>query len=801
MRLQVPKSFAEGLVPANSNEADGIPPPQPVEEVNNSSSPITGEVVLGATGAMALGLGSLQAFSVIQNHHLLLAAGIGMLGFAGFAFWAKRRTPPAERDMIGALNALGHDLEHNIEELKDVHWELRESEARYRDLLDYQGDVIARRDRAGRLTFVNDAFCRTFGVARETIIGQSFRPTRIEGETLDDAASAAPDAQKWRYQQCVSTSDGLRWFVWEEFAIYQEGGVLKEFQCVGRDITEQRAAESALQEARDQAEAANRAKSRFLAAMSHEIRTPMNGILGMVGLMMDTELTPEQRTYTRAVNTSAKTLLSIIDEILDFSKIEAGKLEIATEPFDLAEAVQGVVELLAPRAMDRSLEVGWFIDPTLPRTIVGDEIRIRQILMNLVGNAIKFTESGGVALRVTRTPGVQCAAGTVSIRFAVIDTGIGLTPEACQTVFGEFEQADGGTTRRYGGTGLGLAISRRLVHEMGGEIWVDSRVGTGSTFTFDAPFKADQDAPAINANWPKPQDVSRILIIGDADIEASLLTEYLESAGCKVEHSRPDVAALALWSAAENGAHFDAVIVDAGDTERTASLFEQAREAAGPGTIVKTILVVDASERSEISPLKERGLDAYLVRPIRPMSLFAQISGDEHDPVAAALRSPQDGSHTLAVVPGGGSSQRRALLAEDNQINALLARKMLEKSGWQVVHVSNGREAVETMNRVIEGRLSPPFDLVLMDIHMPEMDGIEATQEIRRLMDEASHQAPPIVALTANAMPEERQHYLESGLDDYLAKPFERDDLEELLAKWSRNSGFRASSGDGPVSA
>lgn len=801
MPLQVPNAFADGLVPANSNDADGTPPPVSLEDIPASSTPVTGEVILGASGLMALGLGGLQAFSLIENHHLLLAGGASMIAFAAAAYWARRRKPPAERDMLGALSALGQDLEHNIEELKDVHWELRESEARYRDLLDYQGDVIARRDLEGRLTFVNDAFCRTFGVARETIVGQTFRPKHFSGETLEDAANAAPDSQKWRYQESVSTVDGPRWFVWEEFSIHEEGGALKEFQCVGRDITEQRSAETALQDARDQAESANRAKSRFLAAMSHEIRTPMNGILGMVGLMMDTDLTPEQRTYARAVNTSAKTLLSIIDEILDFSKIEAGKMELAIEPFDLADAVQGVVELLAPRARDKSLEIGWFIEPSLPRTILGDEIRIRQILMNLVGNAIKFTETGGVALRVTRAPGARTAHGTVAIRFAVIDTGIGMTPEACQTVFGEFEQADGGTNRRYGGTGLGLAISRRLVNEMDGEIWVESRLGTGSTFTFDAPFAADAAAPSIDAAWPRPGDVSRILIIGDADIEAALIGEYLESAGCLIEHSRPDVAALALWSAVENHAPFDAIIVEAGDIERTAHLFEQAQEAAGPEKQVRTILVVDASERSEIAALKDRGLDAYLVRPVRPTSLFAQISEGTQAQMASAFHDPRSGLNAPRPVEVGQATDRRALLAEDNQINALLARKMLEKSGWQVVHVENGRDAVETMNRVIDGRITAPFDLVLMDIHMPEMDGIEATQEIRKRLEAAERKAPPIVALTANAMPEERQQYLEAGLDDYLAKPFEREDLDALLAKWAQNGHFRAVVGDGPTSA
>ena len=234
MPHQVPNAFADGLVPANSNDADGAPPPVSLEDIPVSSAPITGEVILGASGLMAVALGGLQAFSLIENHHLLLAGGASMVAFAAAAYWARRRKPPAERDMLGALSTLGHELEHNIEELKDVHWELRESEARYRDLLDYQGDVIARRDREGRLTFINDAFCRTFGVARETIIGQTFRPKHISGETLEDAANAAPDSQKWRYQESVSTVDGPRWFVWEEFAIHEEGGALKEFQCVGR---------------------------------------------------------------------------------------------------------------------------------------------------------------------------------------------------------------------------------------------------------------------------------------------------------------------------------------------------------------------------------------------------------------------------------------------------------------------------------------------------------------------------------------------------------------------------------------
>ena len=388
-----------------------------------------------------------------------------------------------------AARLLAERLDQSLELLKDLQWEVREREARYRDLLDHQDDVILRRDPERRLTFVNDAFCRTFGITRETALGQIVHAAA--GERAVTRRSRRLPKSEERQSRIVelATEAGPRWFVWEDFAIADARRALSEIQSVGRDITEQRAAELALEEARDQAMEASKAKSRFLASMSHEIRTPMNGILGMTGLLLDTELSPEQRTYARAISTSAKTLLSLIDEVLDFSKIEAGKMELRAAPFDIADAAQGVIELLAPRARDKGLEIGWLATPDLPKTVIGDEMRVRQILMNLMGNAIKFTESGGVAL--TLQPVTRAASGgrrRSMLRFAVRDTGPGVPPDAIERIFAEFEQAESGPARRHNGTGLGLAISKRLVDEMGGRIAVASVPGAGATFTVDLPF-------------------------------------------------------------------------------------------------------------------------------------------------------------------------------------------------------------------------------------------------------------------------------------------------------------------------
>ncbi len=788
-----PKSFG-GLRSANTNDKILCRPGECAKdraglakERAGSRGPSAGAFVAAGAGfgfALA-GLAAHQGF--LQGVPALPLAGLGIGILGGLALWrarARRRSTSALEEE--RLAHLAERLEAGIETLEDMRWGLRDSEARYRDLVEGQGDVIFRCDPEGRLTFVNDAFCATFGLEREEALGRHFEVSVAGGDCAEEGqpeGAAGADGRR-RYIHQVETRAGRRWFAWEDFEIFDDSGRLREVQSLGRDITEQREAEAALHKARDEAEEANRAKSRFLAAMSHEIRTPMNGILGMTGLLLDTELDAEQKTYSRAIQTSAKALLSLIDEILDFSKIEAGKLELKRAAFDLAEAAQGVTELLAPRARDKGLEIGWYADPDLPAVAVGDETRLRQVLMNLVGNAIKFTETGGVALEVERETEEN---GIVSVRFRVRDTGIGMAEAEQGAVFNEFEQADATRSRRHGGTGLGLAISKRLIEEMGGAIRLKSAPGEGSTFIFDIPL-GTEGARTVGEGWPQLARTHNVLVVDDGAVEAPIIARLLEGRGCAVEHSPPGEAVLRLWSACAEGRPFDIIVMTASIARGGGAIIAQAGEACGPGRALRAIVLVDASERGEVEEFRRVGVDAFLVRPVRPVSLLAQIEGGEASQATAPAYGGAIGGGRAPAAsrePAEAPSTRgpRVLLAEDNDINALLARKMLEKSACEVTHVEDGRQAVEAVERAM-GEGGSAFDLVLMDIHMPEMDGIEASQEIQRLCAVSGVAPPPIVALTADAFSEERQRYLEAGLDDYLAKPFEREALEALLAKW-----------------
>jgi PAS domain S-box-containing protein len=692
------------------------------------------------------------------------------------------------------LETLASRLDGSLESLKDLQWEVREREARYRDLLDHQGDVILRRDADGRLSFVNDAFCRTFGLAREAALGQPFQLPVLNSERKDHTQHDSEDRTSRVVE--LSTVSGPRWFVWEDFSVTSEDGGVREVQSAGRDITEQRAAEMALAQARDHAMTASQAKSRFLASMSHEIRTPMNGILGMTGLLLDTELSPEQRTYARAISTSATTLLSLIDEVLDFSKIEAGKIDLRAAPFEVSDAAQGVIELLAPRGRDKGLDIGWFAAPDLPKTVIGDEMRVRQILMNLVGNAIKFTDQGGVALTVGLVPAPATDRGAM-VRFAVRDTGPGVAPQALERIFSEFEQAEQGPARRHGGTGLGLAISKRLVDEMGGRIEVTSVPGGGATFTVDLPFATPSTTAELGAAWPKPHEGERVLIVLDGAIEAALAGDLLIAMGASVARARADEAERLARTAAESGTPFSALLTDKANAEAGASRLIPLLSACLDGRAPRAVVTIDPGERSDIARFRAQGFNGYLVRPVRPLSALTQLFDDgiAHRPRSTALAEP----HAASSVTLDAAKGLSVLLAEDNDINALLARTVLEKSGARVVHARDGAEAIARAHDALSQ--GEGFDLVLMDIHMPDMDGVEAARGIRALYPDDARPAagrPPIVALTANAFAEDRAAYLAAGLDDYLAKPFERHDLARLLAHWlGDDKGGREEAGAG----
>ncbi len=693
------------------------------------------------------------------------------------------------------------ELSEQVEQFSDVQWELRDSESRYRDLLDCQNDIIIRKDVDNNLTFANSAFNRQFGSQFEVEHKQKFNPKIVDGDKTPPVEFEVGQGRR-NYTQRIATTFGLRWFEWEEFAIRDNALNIIEIQSIGRDITDQKQAEDELQEARDQALRANTAKGQFLATMSHEIRTPMNGILGMTSLMMDTQLSAEQKTYARAINCSAKSLLSLIDQILDFSKIEAGKLDLEEQPIDLREIAQSVVELLSPRAHDKKLQLAWYIDPTIQETLIGDEVRLRQVFTNLIGNAIKFTETGGITIEVLdadkkdnsdkffQKPNVT---KTQKIKINVKDTGIGLTKTAQKKVFGDFEQADSSHARRFGGTGLGLAITKRIVEKMNGSInitseQIENSENPGAEFHIEIELKRSENPSHIYQSYQLPEDPHHVLLVGELDIEMKTIIKTLKAAGLTAEYCKPQSAMKKITQAGKSGQAYDTLIIDT-KTANTISkkisheLKEQLKTQSKTQE-AKIIVVMDVSERGGFSALQEQGINAYLTRPVRPISLFARINANYGFKNISRNR-PDHRKKREGLSDINKGQKNTILLAEDNEINALLARTILAKLGVEVLHVKNGEAAVQMVKDYNEA--ARPIDYILMDIHMPEMDGFAATKAVRQYLEKnekSISKQVPIIALTANAFPEDKEKCIKAGMDDHLAKPFEQDQLKEVLLKW-----------------
>jgi PAS domain S-box-containing protein len=719
---------------------------------NTRSLVLFGRTVVVTLSVISGGLGFLAGVRMQQGtydpHAYAIGAGaLFAAAMAVIAFMLMRRR--VHKQKLRALEA-------RVEELSDRNWELREAEERARSLLEAQGDLIVRRDSERRITYANDTFCALAGKKREALIGAVLElPILARGEVR-----VLPDGTRIHDQKIANGQNGdklcARWIAWREVAVRGERG--SEVQGVGRDVTDRVEAEHALEAARDQSESANRAKSRFLAMVSHEIRTPLNGILGMADLLLDTPLTPEQVTYAKAAKTSGETLLSLIEDVLDFSKIEAGKLDLEARPFALPALVEETVELLAPRAQAKGVEIASFVDERLPASLVGDAARLRQVLLNLAGNAIKFTEQGGVAVIVE--PGEH----DNEIRFQVRDSGIGLAPQDRQRVFLDFEQADGSSTRKFGGTGLGLAISKRIVERMDGLISVESQLGTGSTFSFVVPLlPAPADETADEFVAPDLTGAA-VMIVAAADVEASLLARRLGHWGAKTY----TVIDRNMSLAQVPDRQWDAVMIDYQLAQKMIAGSDAQKLSAA-----KRIVLIRPSERHELPALKAAGFTGYLVKPVRAASLAAQLGGETkfEDPrVEPATESGE-------TVPAG--SGLSILVAEDNEINALLARSLLVRLGHRPTIAADGEAALESWSAARAA--GAPYDLVMMDVQMPGMDGLEATRHIRALEMAAGDSRMAIVALTANAYAEDRDACLAAGMDGLLVKPLDRERLLETL--------------------
>jgi PAS domain S-box-containing protein len=678
------------------------------------------------------------------------------------------------RDEQGELRG-GVVVFRNMTQQKNAERALRQSQARYMSLVESLPLAVWSKDRNGVFTFANQLLAEVLGRPSEQIVGKTdydFFPLEMAEQFVADDQIVIEQNRVIERVETISRADGETIFI-QSFKApqFDEEGRVIGTQGLSWDISDMKRVEAELRHAREEADAANRAKSAFLANISHEIRTPMNGVLGITELVLDTPLSSEQRGFLSLVRESADVLLEVINDILDFSKIEAGRMEMESNPFDLAEEIGDCMKALAVRAHKKGLEITYRIAPDVPTLLIGDAVRLRQVITNLAGNSIKFTLTGEIVVDITRDASIDLHDDMLtSLLVTVRDTGIGIPADKLETVFGAFEQADVSMTRKYGGTGLGLSISQRLIELMGGTVSVESIEGEGSTFTFTCHF--EMQVPSYPGAPPELGEVDEkhILVVDDHPTQRAVLRELLDGWGTTPTVVDSVVAARMALDKTREGRPFDVVIIDAAMNGRSGVTLAQDVIRHGPGRPGVVLLVTAECSISDMHSSRDLGAAHYLIKPVKATELLNTI--------ALALKPPtHNDPPSLAEADAKlhAAKTLRILLVEDSEVNQTVAVRLLERRGHEVTVVDNGAAAVELLTREHE------FDVVLMDLQMPIMDGLTATAEIRR--HEAEHESwhVPIIAMTAHAMKGDREKCLETGMDGYVSKPVRPKDLFDAV--------------------
>ncbi len=679
----------------------------------------------------------------------------------------------AKNELEARVHERTLELQKEVAERKQTERQLENRTMFLNSLINNDPVAIAAIEESGLVQMCNPAFEKLFGYGQPEILGRSLADLVIDADHRAEATANVQQIFEGRPVNTVTRrmrSDGS--LVDVDLAavpLITEGRVTGTL-VLYQDITERKRAAETLIHAKEAAEAASRAKSEFLANMSHEIRTPMNGIMGMTELVLDTDLDPEQRNYLNLAKVSADSLLSLINDVLDYSKIEAGKLEIEAINFSLGDSLGDTMKTLSLRAHQKGLELAFEIEPSVPDGLIGDPGRLRQIIINLVGNGIKFTEQGEVVVYVKSESRTHDRA---EIHFTVSDTGIGVPAEKQTSIFQAFNQADGSMTRKYGGTGLGLTISARLVSLMGGRIWVESEPGKGSRFHFTVAF-ALQQTPMRTVVPRNPESLRdmRVLVVDDNTTNRHILSKMLQN-----WHMQPTAvesgakAIVNLGEAQGLGRVFPLVLLDAQMPEMDGFALAECIKRNPDWKAATVMMLSSAGQRGDAMRCRELGVAAYLTKPIRQSELLDAIL------TALGTRARNNAPDTLITRHSlrENRSHLRILLAEDNAVNQLLALRLLEKHGHTVTTAANGRKTLEAME-------SGTYDAILMDIQMPEMDGLEATRAIRE-KEKINGGHIPIVAVTAHAMKGDEERCLSTGMDYYLTKPIRTPELLAVLEK------------------